>query len=267
VSNFVVRAISGAVLVSAILLCFIYGSTSAFYLTAALAVLASKELTGHLKRIKIQGNQWFSFLMTAMVFLSVVSKEPYYPYITVLLYVVIFSWVMLGHSKQPIQQSFIQAFLPVYTALPFALLYSLGNMGDTGTYQGEIPLAMFIFVWVNDTGAYLTGRAMGKSKMFERVSPNKTWEGTIGGVIFAGVAGYVISMYVEAYSPLIWTILGVVAGIMATIGDLIESRFKRQLGIKDSGNIIPGHGGILDRFDSIIIVAPTIWAILNLLKF
>lgn len=266
-SNFVVRAISGAVLVSAILLCFIYGSTSAFYLTAALAVLASKELTGHLNRIKIKGNQALSFLMTAMVFLSVVSKEPYYPYLTVLLYVIIFSWVMLGHSKQPIQQSFIQAFLPLYTALPFALLYSLGNMSDSGIYHGEVPIAMFVFVWVNDTGAYLTGRAVGKSKMFERVSPNKTWEGTVGGVLFAGLAGFLMAGYIGLYSPLIWTLLGLVAGIVATIGDLIESRFKRQLGIKDSGNIIPGHGGILDRFDSIIIVAPTIWAILNLLKF
>lgn len=111
-------------------------------------------------------------------------------------------------------------------------------------------------MWVNDTFAYLTGMLLGKHKFFERISPKKTWEGTIGGAVFTIVGAYVFSFFINDFTNFEWMGLGLVIVIFGTFGDLIESMIKRTYGIKDSGKIMPGHGGILDRLDSILIAAP-----------
>lgn len=126
-----------------------------------------------------------------------------------------------------------------------------------------VPLCLFIFLWVNDSGAYCTGSLIGKHKLFPRISPGKTWEGSIGGgvlvLIVAGVIGYLANR--DQSNPHLlsiagWIGLGLVVVVFGTLGDLVESLFKRTLGIKDSGNILPGHGGMLDRFDSSLLAIP-----------
>ena len=133
---------------------------------------------------------------------------------------------------------------------------------------------MFIIIWTNDTFAYIVGKSIGKNKLFERISPKKTIEGFIGGVVFAVFAGYLISkLYIRpnpGFSPksiAIWTTIALLAGVFGTIGDLIESKFKRIAGVKDSGKIMPGHGGILDRLDSVIFVAPIIFLFYQILNY
>lgn len=150
----------------------------------------------------------------------------------------------------------------VYVALPFSLLnYIIFIEG----FQPWLLLALFITLWVNDTGAYLTGMTLGKHKMFERVSPKKTWEGFFGGAVFALISGYVLSLIIPDISLWQWLVFSELVVIFGTLGDLCESLIKRTLKVKDAGNIIPGHGGILDRFDSMILAAPVALIFLNLI--
>ena len=117
---------------------------------------------------------------------------------------------------------------------------------------------MFLLIWTNDTFAYLSGRVFGKTKLIERISPNKTWEGTIGGIIFTLIVGFCLGLQNGGLNMDFWFISAIIIAPSAIVGDLIESLFKRNLNIKDSGTILPGHGGILDRLDSIIFVIPFI---------
>ena len=150
----------------------------------------------------------------------------------------------------------------MYIALPFSLLNVLAfNATSDGlvAFNTLLPLSVFIFLWVNDTGAYCAGSLLGRHKLFPRISPGKSWEGSIGGGLFVLAAAYIISIYFDGVllTTIEWLGLGLVVTVFGTWGDLVESLFKRTLGIKDSGNILPGHGGMLDRFDSALLAIPT----------
>ena len=149
----------------------------------------------------------------------------------------------------------------MYIALPFSLINILGALGGNGTKIMVLPLCLFVFLWVNDSGAYLSGSLFGKHKLFPRISPGQTWEGSIGGGLLVIVAACVVAYVINGrnLTPeylLMWVGLGVIVVFFGTWGDLVESLFKRTLGIKDSGNILPGHGGMLDRFDSSLLAIP-----------
>ena len=163
-------------------------------------------------------------------------------------------------------------YLIGYIILPFILISKI-PFGSDG-YNPLIIIGLFILIWTNDTFAYIVGKSIGKHKLFEIISPKKTIEGFFGGLFFTIFAGYLISMYLikpsEQFSDksiLIWTIIAAIVGIIGTIGDLIESKFKRIAGVKDSGKIMPGHGGILDRLDSVIFVAPFIFLFYKILNY
>lgn len=181
------------------------------------------------------------------------------------------------YSKQenPIRELAYIILGQVYIALPLALLNSiafhsiaipLGNIEDD--YNGILLLALFFFLWCNDTGAFLTGSLLGRHKLFERVSPKKSWEGFWGGCIFnclLALALYQASFWgffgqdlheLKHYSRIDWIGLGLTVSVFGTFGDLVESFVKRAVGVKDSGNLLPGHGGLWDRFDSLLLAAP-----------
>ncbi|MET3027937.1 phosphatidate cytidylyltransferase [Flavobacterium sp. UW10123] len=175
-------------------------------------------------------------------------------------------------SIQKISTSSKYLYLLGYITLPFIFIVKISF--GTNDYNPKIILGLFVLIWTNDTFAYLVGKSMGKHKLFERVSPKKTIEGFLGGVVFAAFAGFLISkLYIQPKpefsntSILIWTIIALIVSIFGTIGDLIESKFKRIAGIKDSGSIMPGHGGILDRLDSVIFVAPIIFLFYQILYY
>ena len=154
----------------------------------------------------------------------------------------------------------------IYIALPMSLIALLYYF----LASPHVVLALLIFIWVNDTGAFCVGSTMGRHKLFERISPKKTWEGFFGGMLFCIGAALVMSLCFPKYFPGIsvakMIALGIVASIFATLGDLIESQFKRSAGIKDSSHLIPGHGGILDRIDSILLVMPAAFVFFILLR-
>ncbi len=137
----------------------------------------------------------------------------------------------------------------------------------TGDYQPLIIAGAFLITWTNDTFAYLVGKNFGKHKLLERISPKKTIEGFIGGFIFSVLAGYLIAIISHSLSVTIWLIISIIMSIFGTLGDLIQSKFKRQAGVKDSGTIMPGHGGIYDRLDSVIFASPFLYAFLQILTY
>ncbi|MBZ4034755.1 phosphatidate cytidylyltransferase [Flavobacterium sp. 17A] len=175
-------------------------------------------------------------------------------------------------SVQKISISSKYLYLLGYITLPFIFIVKISF--GTNNYNPKIIIGLFVLIWTNDTFAYLVGKSIGKHKLFERVSPKKTIEGFLGGVVFAAFAGFLISkLYIQPNaefsnkSILIWTIIALIVSVFGTIGDLIESKFKRIAGIKDSGSIMPGHGGILDRLDSVIFVAPIIFLFYQILYY
>lgn len=175
-------------------------------------------------------------------------------------------------TVQKISISSKYLYLLGYITLPFVFIVKISF--GTNDYNPKIIIGLFILIWTNDTFAYLVGKSIGKHKLFERVSPKKTIEGFLGGAVFAAFAGFLISKFYIQPNPafssksiLIWTIIALIVSVFGTIGDLIESKFKRIAGVKDSGSIMPGHGGILDRLDSVIFVAPIIYLFYQILYY
>lgn len=158
-------------------------------------------------------------------------------------------------------------YLIGYLILPIIILTKIAISNYTGIYQPRIIISVFILIWTNDSFAYIVGKSIGRNKLFEAISPKKTIEGFIGGIVFAVIAAVLIEKFYIQKTFLFWTVTALIVGVFGTIGDLIESKFKRTAGVKDSGKIMPGHGGVLDRLDSVIFVAPFIYLFLQIIQF
>lgn len=152
-----------------------------------------------------------------------------------------------------------------YITSAFVFLILIANYHKT--YNPKILLGSFILIWVNDSFAYLVGKNFGKQKLFEKISPKKTVEGFLGGLFFSCIASFFIATFTQILSFSSWLILSIIISVFGTLGDLIESKFKRQANVKDSGVIMPGHGGLLDRLDSIIFAAPFIYLFLRITQY
>ena len=127
-------------------------------------------------------------------------------------------------------------------------------------------MGIFILIWVNDTGAYLVGVNFGKHRLFERISPKKSWEGSIGGGLATLLVAFGCAYFSQELSLILWLAVGLIVAVVGGLGDLVESLFKRSIKVKDSGSMLPGHGGILDRFDAIFIVSPVVYVFLEFVK-
>ncbi len=195
----------------------------------------------------------FGFLSIFLIQFKVLDLNILYGLIPLVSF--IFIQELFRNKEQPLKNIAATLFSAIYIGLPFALLGVLAFSAN-GDYNFRLPLSIFILVWLNDTGAYLAGVTMGKTKFFERISPKKTWEGTIGGFLVAILGAYVLSLFWMDMTALKWIGFGAIISVMAILGDLVESMFKRSVGVKDSGTILPGHGGILDRFDAVIFAIP-----------
>ena len=157
-------------------------------------------------------------------------------------------------SKKPFENLGYLFLGLIYIGIPFTLAQFIAIDGEH--YYPKIILGLLLLTWANDTGAYLIGSQIGKTPLFPRISPNKTWEGSLGGVAVTFLIAWLLSIYVTELSLTNWLVLAILVSIFASIGDLIESMLKRSLGVKDSGTIMPGHGGFLDRFDAFIFLLP-----------
>lgn len=164
-------------------------------------------------------------------------------------------------------------FSVLYTAIPFSM-FPFAAFSRTGLnsllphpniiFSPGIIIGFFILIWANDTGAYLTGMTLGRHKLMERISPKKTWEGFFGGLIIASVAAGFLSGWLGVVDKIHWIIIAIIISVSGTYGDLAESMLKRSTGVKDSGTVMPGHGGFLDRFDSAIVSFPIVYLFISL---
>jgi len=158
-------------------------------------------------------------------------------------------------KESPLQNMGASVFSIFYIGIPFTLLLTTSIDSD-GLFAPLRVLFFFFFMWASDTGAYFSGRLFGKRKLMERLSPKKTIEGMVGGIISSGLVGWGAFYAIGVFPLVYWILAGVILAFAGTFGDLTESMLKRQAGIKDSGTILPGHGGVLDRFDSTLLAAP-----------
>lgn len=190
--------------------------------------------------------------------------QPGMVYMLVLLTFGSFVIELFFSSKSPFQNIayYLAGFF--YICFPFVFLDWIASGVESG-YAPNRVFGLLLLVWTNDTMAYFVGSQLGKTKLFERISPKKTWEGTIGGGICTVLIAWGLSFWIKDFSTPQWLALGGVAAVFGTLGDLVESMLKRSFGVKDSGNLLPGHGGMLDRFDAFVFALPFYWLALQML--
>ena len=269
--NLIIRTLTGAVYVLLLVGCTVYSPVSAFFFFAVVAAATLWEfgtlMNTHLEaRMPRPINAMAGVVLVAAVWLSAIASpqtsQMFALYGLLLLYII--SSSLYRHSEKPLKDWALCLASQLYIAVPFALLPLLSIVYDASSstlaYNWIYPLALFIFLWVNDTFAYLCGCSLQKyipAKLFPRISPKKSWIGSIGGGLFTLLAAIIIWWWQPETMPLLrWLGFALVVIVFGTWGDLVESLIKRQLGIKDSGNVLPGHGGMLDRFDSALLVIP-----------
>ena len=269
--NLVVRTITGVLFVACMVFSFMHPRAMVF-LFALITGLATWEYCGLVNQQEdVTVNRFITTIASVYFFLAVAGFRTgivgnfivFVPYLLTIVYLFI-SELYTG-NKNAIHDWAYTMLSQMYIALPFSMINVLAF--EYSAFDGQIhydmllPLSIFIFLWSNDTGAYCSGSLFGKHKLFPRISPGKSWEGSIGGgllvLIVAGIIGYIANDG-EAHrlGILGWEGLGLMVVFFGTWGDLVESLFKRTLGVKDSGNILPGHGGMLDRFDSSLMAIP-----------
>ena len=265
-SNFTQRAITGIVFVVVLVGCILWGAISFSLLFTLITALSVHEF-GHLMNTYNGGslNKTITALGGAYLFLALgrfcigaTDARIFLPYLFLLLYVMITELYL--KKANPLGNWAFSMLSQLYIALPFALLnilaYHNSPENSSVTYNPILPLSIFVFIWLSDTGAYCVGSLIGKHRLFERISPKKSWEGSVGGAVFSIASSLIFAHCYPFFSIAQWAGLAAVVVVFGTWGDLTESLMKRQLGIKDSGNILPGHGGMLDRFDSALMAIP-----------
>jgi phosphatidate cytidylyltransferase len=264
-SNILLRTITGAAFITVIILGLYWTFWSALIIMGIFSILGLWEFYTILQQPNkgpersvgtIFGGLMFCFLALLWIgldnsLITDASKKVAVIGIASLPFIILVREIFL-QKEQPLNNVALTLFGWFYVLLPlFALVVLRGYDNVNAIY----PIGMLLIVWTNDTFAYLTGRFMGKTPLFERISPKKTWEGTVGGIVFSVLVGVLISHFSGIESSF-WIIGALIISPAAILGDLFESLLKRSLGIKDSGTILPGHGGILDRFDATLFAAP-----------
>jgi len=281
-NNFIQRAITGIIFVGVLISCILGGPISFTLLFALITALTIHEFGVIIsKQPDVEINKPICmlagvFLFFGFAYLGVMpgQTEILIPYLFLIIYLLVSELYL--KKKNPLNNWAYAMMSQIYIALSFAMLnvlayHSIGNEGELSNYQVQynpiLPLSIFIFTWINDTGAYCTGMLFGKHRLFERISPKKSWEGSIGGGVFSIIAAIVMAHYFPFMPISIWIGLALTVVIFGTLGDLTESLLKRTIGIKDSGNILPGHGGMLDRFDSTLMAVPAAVVYLYIISF
>jgi phosphatidate cytidylyltransferase len=212
-----------------------------------------------------------TYVISTLIAIGAIPKNSFLVLLPLMLVMMILE--LYRKENKPFD-SLAHTFFPIlYTAIPFSM-FPFSAFMRTGLnsllphesiiFSPGIIIGFFLLIWANDTGAYLTGISIGRHKLLERISPKKTWEGFFGGVIIAGVVAWLLSDWLGVVDKTHWVIIALIISVTGTYGDLLESMLKRSTGVKDSGTIMPGHGGFLDRFDSAIISFPIVYLYISL---
>ncbi|MBE9600680.1 phosphatidate cytidylyltransferase [Pedobacter sp. MC2016-24] len=253
---------------------FLGGYTFTFFYLL-LSLLALFEFFKLVQTSGLKPHKSIALMAGTLIFLLVASKQ-YALFNTALLLLLIplitavFIAELYSKEKNPFLNIAVTFTGLIFVTMPFCFFYALGFLNAAGIadpYNFHLPLSFLLLLWASDTGQYLFGVKLGKTPLFERHSPKKSWEGFFGGVFTSVLVSYLLSLWFVELNPLVLAGMAVIIVGFGTLGDLVESMLKRSLNVKDSGNILPGHGGFLDRFDGLLIAAPLVYAYLYLILY
>ena len=264
--NFIIRTLTGAAFVGILVFSILWGISSFIILFAIITgmcvyefcsiVNKKEDVQVHSLMCSVSGT--YLFLAIAGFCSGITPSEIFIPYLLFIIYLLVSELYL--KSEHTINNWAYAMMSQLYIALPLSSLCALAfqkSATDVNTaYNFILPLSVFIFLWTNDSGAYCIGCLFGKHRLFPRISPKKSWEGSIGGAAVAVAISQVIATFNTDLCRWEWLGFALTVVVFGTWGDLVESLLKRQLQIKDSGNILPGHGGMLDRFDSSFLAIP-----------
>lgn len=272
-NNFVQRAITGlsfaAVMILAILL-NPWSFIAIFFLISTLGLFEFYKLvkSDHTHPQVLSGVVFAQILFLIFTWANWNHSGFEWMLIVIPMVASIFIFELYRKKEHPFQNIAITITGMIYLTLPVLLMIKIAfglTPGDQVSYHGGVIMGCIFLIWASDTGAYMIGSKIGKHRLFERISPKKSWEGFFGGMLVAIFAAWVDSIWFPVLSLMEWMIISVIVVTTGTLGDLVESMLKRSIGVKDSGNILPGHGGILDRFDAVLISMPFVFFYLFLI--
>lgn len=271
--NLIKRALTGIIFVAVLVGAICYHPLSFLVLFGLITGLTLWEFYGlvehyenaSLKRLICSLGGAYLFIATFLYTNQLTNGVIFLPYLLFLIYILVAE--LYYKAPNPINNWAFTFFAQAYCAGTFSILNFIAanpEIPGKSAYSPLFVMAIFIFIWLNDTGAYLVGSMFGKRRLFERISPKKSWEGFWGGLVVALAASQALAWYAPEISWYNWLGLSATVVLFGTWGDLVESLLKRTLGVKDSGNVLPGHGGMLDRFDSLILSAPAAYIYIEL---
>lgn len=294
-NNFLTRTLTGLFIVLIIVGSVLFSSISYFVLFLLILIVGLFEFYGLAKLARIRPQKYVGVMIGILIFtvnflfaIDFISNEFFFIFIPLLL--IVFINELYVNNRRPFSNIAYTYLGIIYIALPLSLWnFMVMQTGDLPEdmvqtraifdpinfmlqpsykihYQPGILLGFFLLTWANDTGAYLIGVPFGRRKLFKRISPKKTWEGFFGGAIITLMAAYPVFLIFPDLTFINWLVIGAIIIVMGTFGDLVESMYKRSLGVKDTGKILPGHGGILDRFDTLLLSSPVVFTYLELIK-
>lgn len=264
-NNFIKRTITAAVFVAVLLSCTYWNQISfsvLFLIITVLGILEFYKLSEKegSKPQKIIGTIIGTLLFSSNALVAAGYADPRILLLNLPLLFLIFIIELYLKAADPFRNIAFTLLGIFYIAVPFSLLNYINCY--SGTYNYQLLFGIFFLIWSNDSGAYLVGTSLGKHKLFFRVSPGKSWEGSIGGAIICYGVAYIISGWFTGIHVFDWIVIATILIVIGTLGDLVKSLLKRSINVKDSGNILPGHGGIIDRFDSLIMGVPFVFTYL-----
>ena len=267
----ITRTITGIVFVLVMLSAILVSEYSFALLFLVLLTASITEYLNLFKQSEVKPNKLLAYFVSIVLFAVsfLIAKgiiEPKYLFGFLPFFMMIMAAELYRKKDKPAENIAVTILGTIYLAVPLSIVNFLVFPEILGgnAYTPKILIALFSLIWIYDSGAYLVGVSIGRHRLFERISPKKSWEGAIGGMLIAITASYFISGFIPEIKLIHWIAISILTVVSSTFGDLTESMFKRYFGIKDSGNILPGHGGVLDRFDSLFFAVPVVLAYLKL---
>ncbi len=271
-NNFTLRTITGAIFVIVIIGSVLLNHWVFAVLFWLISLAGYYEFTRIARSLNSSPSLIEGFIISTVTYFLIVCWNfgiigEKYLYTLLLIPLLVTAYELRRISSTPLTNIASGIFGIVWIVIPLALLSGFFNLAEEHKWRETgLLLGFFLILWIYDSGGYIFGSIFGKHRMLERISPKKSWEGFFGGALSGLLIAYIISASFTEFKPLEWVLIGVVIIIGGTFGDLVESMLKRNAGVKDSGNILPGHGGILDRFDAVLLAAPAVYVLIRLLR-
>jgi len=268
-NNFIQRTLTGALLVVLIVSLILFNNILFMALLCAVVLGCTHELHTliNLTNKQLKATSFISAIVTFLLF-SIIGAQVGTSYTIavsagfILLFPLISS--LFIRDENAVEQSFLAIIPAIYIAIPLGVIPRFIDIIPGQPDKPFMILSLFVLIWVNDTFAYLIGISIGRHRLFERVSPKKSWEGAIGGLLFSFGAAAALFEITGLMNLTVWLGLAAIVVIFGIFGDLLESLLKRKKGVKDSGDLLPGHGGLLDRFDAVLLSSPAAWIYLSI---